>query len=79
MAVEAREGSLLVFDMPASNQPNESGGAAELMYRMARQVGGARLIPLTIQRYYALDFSPSLVDSQEVVEDVQGSLSNSVS
>jgi hypothetical protein len=78
MAVEAREGSLLVFDMPASNQPNESGGAAELMYRMARQVGGARLIPLTIQRYYALDFSPSLVDSQEVVEDVQGSLSNSV-
>ena len=78
MAVEAREGSLLVFDMPASNQPNESGGAAELMYRMARQVGGARLIPLTIQRYYALDFSPSLVDSHEVVEDVQGSLSNSV-
>jgi hypothetical protein len=64
--------------MPASNQPNESGGAAELMYRMARQVGGARLIPLTIQRYYALDFSPSLVDSHEVVEDVQGSLSNSV-
>jgi hypothetical protein len=78
MAVEAREGSLLVFDMPASNQPNESGGAAELMYRMARQVGGARLIPLTVQRYYALDFSPSLVDNQEVVEEVQGSLSNSV-
>jgi hypothetical protein len=78
MAVEAREGSLLVFDMPASNQPNESGGAAELMYRMARQVGGARLIPLTVQRYYALDFSPSLVDNQEVVVEAQGSLSNSV-
>ncbi len=58
MAVEAREGSLLVFDMPQDNQPNETGGAAELMSRMARMVGEATLIPLTVQRYYALDFSP---------------------
>jgi hypothetical protein len=62
--------------MPESNQPNELGGAAELMHRMARQVGGARLVPLTVQRYYALDFSPSQV--QEVVEQAQSSLSDSV-
>jgi hypothetical protein len=78
MAVEAREGSLLVFDMPASNQPNELGGAAELMHRMARQVGGARLVPLTVQRYYALDFSPSQVEVQEVAEQPQSSLSDLV-
>lgn len=57
MSVEAREGALLVFDMPESNQPQAEGGAAELMHRMARQVGGATLLPLTVQRYYALDFS----------------------
>jgi hypothetical protein len=57
MAVEAREGALLVFDMPEENQPHPGGGAAELMYRMARAVGGADLLPLTVQRYYALDFS----------------------
>ena len=59
MAVEAREGALLVFDMPQDNQPHETGGAAELMSRMARMVGEATLIPLTVQRYYALDFSPT--------------------
>jgi hypothetical protein len=56
MAVEAREGALLVFDMPEDNQPNAVGGAAELMRRMARMVGEAQLLPLTVQRYYALDF-----------------------
>jgi len=56
MAVEAREGALLVFDMPEDNQPNATGGAAELMRRMARMVGEAQLLPLTVQRYYALDF-----------------------
>jgi hypothetical protein len=78
MAVEAREGSLLVFDMPESNQPNERGGAAELMYRMARQVGGARLLPLTVQRYYALDFAATPVEIQEDSELTQGSLTDSV-
>ena len=78
MAVEAREGSLLVFDMPESNQPNEVGGAAELMYRMARQVGGARLVPLTVQRYYALDFAPSSVDDQVTGEQAPSSLTDSV-
>ncbi len=57
MAAEAREGALLVFDMPEENQPKAEGGAAELMHRMARQVGGAELVPLTVQRYYALDFA----------------------
>jgi hypothetical protein len=56
MAVEAREGALLVFDMPEDNQPHAAGGAAELMRRMARMVGEAQLLPLTVQRYYALDF-----------------------
>ena len=56
MAVEAREGALLVFDMPEDNQPHAAGGAAELMRRMARMVGEAHLLPLTVQRYYALDF-----------------------
>jgi hypothetical protein len=61
MAVEAREGSLLVFDMPEENQPNATGGAAELMRRMARMVGEADLLPLTVQRYYALDFKSAVV------------------
>jgi hypothetical protein len=43
--------------MPEENQPRAEGGAAELMYRMAKTVGGATLMPLTVQRYYALDFS----------------------
>jgi len=65
MAVEAREGSLLVFDLPEVNQPNSEGGAAELMLRMAKMVGEAQLLTLTTQRYYALDFAkvPSLVEA----------------
>lgn len=65
MAVEAREGSLLVFDLPEVNQPNSGGGAAELMLRMAKMVGEAQLLTLTTQRYYALDFTtaPSLAEA----------------
>lgn len=66
MAVEAREGSLLVFDLPESNQPNAAGGAAELMLRMAHMVGEAKLISLTTQRYYALDFAPA--DARQELE-----------
>ncbi len=66
MAVEAREGALLVFDMPEANQPHEIGGAAELMRRMARMVGEAQLLPLTVQRYYALDFQSA--NTQEASE-----------
>lgn len=69
MAVEAREGALLVFDMPEENQPNATGGAAELMTRMARMVGEATLLPLTVQRYYALDFAPVRPSVDEPNED----------
>lgn len=69
MAVEAREGALLVFDMPEENQPEATGGAAELMTRMARMVGEATLIPLTVQRYYALDFAPSIPSTRDSDED----------
>lgn len=59
MTMESREGSLLVFDLPETNQPNADGGAAELMLRMAKMVGEAELITLTTQRYYALNFAPT--------------------
>lgn len=65
MAVEAREGALLVFDLPESNQPEAAGGAAAFMHRVARMVGGAELVPLTVQRYYALDFSNSSPSAAE--------------
>lgn len=71
MAVEAREGSLLVFDLPESNQPNAQGGAAELMLRMARMVGEAQLITLTTQRYYALDFMPADSTALDHFDDEQ--------
>jgi hypothetical protein len=61
MAAEQREGALLVFDLPEENQPHPRGGGAELMHRMAAMVGGAALVPLTVQRYYALDFSTEAV------------------
>lgn len=68
MTMEAREGSLLVFDLPETNQPNAEGGAAELMLRMARMVGEAQLITLTTQRYYALDFAPT--DSSDTSDGI---------
>jgi len=61
--------------MPESNQPHAEGGAAELMHRMARQVGGASLLPLTVQRYYALDFSQSKVETQNTAESTAQSVS----
>jgi len=58
LAVEAREGALLVFDTPETNQPRESGGSAELLLRLARMVSPAELVPISVQRYYAIDFAP---------------------
>jgi hypothetical protein len=75
MAAEAREGALLVFDMPEENQPKPGGGAAELMYRMAKMVGGAELLPLTVQRYYALDFARSSESDNSGHHDDHGVLS----
>ena len=71
LAAEARDGALLVFDVPDTYQPRVDGGAAELMLRMAQMVGEVRLVPLATQRYYALDFSgtrvPDAVSDDEVI------------
>jgi hypothetical protein len=58
LAVESRDGALLVFDIPEVHQPHDDRGGAALMLRMAQMVGEAQLIPLTTQRYYAVDFAP---------------------
>ena len=55
---EARDGALLVFDLPESHQPANGGGAAEFMLRMAKMVGEVDLLPLAAQRFFALDFAP---------------------
>lgn len=59
LAVEASEGALLVFDTPEVNQPRETGGSAELLLRLARMVSRAELVPISVQRYYAIDFAPN--------------------
>jgi len=56
LAAEAQDGALLVFDTPESNQPKETGGSAELLIRLARMVSEAELLPITVQRYFAIDF-----------------------
>jgi hypothetical protein len=53
----ARDGALLVFDIPELHQPAAKGGAAELLFRMAKLVGDVELLPLSTQRYFALDFA----------------------
>ncbi len=68
LAAEARDGALLVFDVPETFQPKMDGGAAELMLRMAQMVGDVRLVPLATQRYYALDFAEISVPDPEVDE-----------
>lgn len=57
LTAEARDGALLVFDLPDLHQPGPKGGAAELLYRMAKMVGDVELLPLSTQRYFALDFA----------------------
>lgn len=63
LAAEARDGALLVFDLAESKQPNDKGGAAELMLRMAKMVGEVSLLPLAAQRFYALEFSSTPTES----------------
>lgn len=65
LSVESRDGALLVFDIPEIHQPNDNGGGAALMLRMAQMVGDAQLVSLTTQRYYAVDFAPEAHNSQE--------------
>ena len=57
LTAEARDGALLVFDVPEVHQPGAKGGAAELLYRMAKLVGDVELLPLSAQRYFALNFA----------------------
>lgn len=60
LGTEAAEGVLLVFDSPEYNQPNDEGGTALLMERLAKMVtGGAPLLPLDVSRYYGIDFAAS--------------------
>ena len=59
LLLEASEGALLVFDTPAMNQPEATGGFAEMMVRLAKSVAGpAPLHHLEAQHYFAIDFSP---------------------
>src|SRR5690606_34867059 len=57
LALEASEGSVLVFDVEEANQPRDEGGVAELMIRLARMVGEVEMRQLSTQRYYALEFA----------------------
>jgi len=67
LSAEARDGALLVFDTPEFNQPEDTGGAAELLHRLARMVAEPTLLPLNTQRYFALDFAPQpLVQAESV-------------
>jgi hypothetical protein len=69
LAAEARDGALLVFDLPEAHQPTDERGAAELMLRMARIVGEVQLVPLASQRFFALDFSRALRDDERTDGD----------
>jgi hypothetical protein len=56
--LEADEGALVLFDTPLVNQPNERGGMAELVARLATMVSnGAETVQVEVQRYYAIDFA----------------------
>lgn len=59
LAPEVENGTLLVFDLPESNQPNERGGGAELFRRVASTLSEVQLESFGMQRYYALDFAPA--------------------
>jgi hypothetical protein len=68
LALEAADGALLVFDTPAANQPEITGGFAEMMSRLARSlVGEAPVHHLETQHYFAVDFQP-LLDPDATVE-----------
>jgi len=70
LAVEAKDGALLVFDTPESNQPKDTGGAAELLIRLAKMVSKADLLSISTQRYFAIDFHGERVDNSALAVDV---------
>jgi hypothetical protein len=55
-ALEAQEGSLVVFDSPAKNH-GQRGGMAELVRRAARIAGESTMEEIEVQRYYAVSFA----------------------
>lgn len=70
-AIEADEGALLVFDTPRVNQPEETGGLAEMMSRLASMVSlGTTVEQIEIQRYYAVDFAQGRRHQALLVDDM---------
>lgn len=69
LIAESRLGALLVFDLPESNQPNQTGGGAELFRRLAEMVGPVSLEVHGGSRYYALDFAPVDADATADTSD----------
>ena len=58
LALEAKEGALLVFDTPETNERSAAGGFAKMMERLAQMVGSSAPVQLLeVQRYYAIDLS----------------------
>ncbi|MEM1333630.1 MAG: hypothetical protein AAGG08_09250 [Actinomycetota bacterium] len=68
LAPEVEDGTLLVFDLPESNQPNEAGGGAEFFRRVAKTLAEVQLESFGMSRYYALDFAPAEAEFDRVVE-----------
>jgi hypothetical protein len=68
LRLEATEGALLIFDVPEINQPRESGGLAELMRRLALMIGESEVKQIHVQRYYSVEFAPSLAAADETRE-----------
>jgi hypothetical protein len=58
LTYEARDGALLVFDVPAEGE-HRGDSAAHMMLRMANMVAEVELLPLATQQYFALDFRAS--------------------
>jgi hypothetical protein len=57
-AVEAEEGSLLIFDTPEVNQPLETGSFAEMTERLSAMVSkGVTVDQVEVHRYFAIDFA----------------------
>jgi hypothetical protein len=65
-ALEAQEGALIVFDVPAKNH-GQRGTLPDLARRVAALSGDATLEEIEVQRYYALNFQ-SASDADEVQE-----------
>ena len=68
LAPEVEDGTLLVFDLPESNQPNERGGGAEFFHRVAKTLAEVQLESFGVSRYYALDFAAPETEATDEFE-----------